>query len=122
MSQKRKFGKYIEKFPESVRKIALSLRVLIIKLIPRVSETVHPGMKWIAYGIPKTIIAIKPEQKHVNLFFFQGVQLDDPNHLLKGSGARLRFIPVRDTTENKDIITSFIKQAYFLHIKKKITF
>ena len=122
MSQKRVFGKYIQQFPEKVRKIALNLRVLILKLIPRVSETVHPGMKWITYGTPRSIIAIKPEQKCVNLFFFEGIRLRDPNHILKGSGARLRFIQVTDVAKSRDIITDFIEQAYFMQVRKKIRF
>ena len=122
MSQKRVFGKYIQQFPEKVRKIALNLRVLILKLIPRVSETVHPGMKWITYGTPRSIIAIKPEQKCVNLFFFEGIRLRDPNHILKGSGARLRFISVSQIEKDKEIITDFIEQAYSMHVKRKITF
>lgn len=122
MTQKRVFGKYIQQFPENVRNIALNLRVLILKLIPRVSETVHPGMKWISYGSPKSVLAIKPAQNHVKLFFFEGVKLRDPNKLLKGSGTRLRFIPVVNVANSKEIIADFIEQAHFIHAKKKITF
>ena len=120
MSQKRTFGKYLQKFPDEIRKIALKLRVLILKVIPRASETVHPGMKWIVYGVPRSIIAIKPGQKHVNLFFFEGIQLRDPNHILRGSGTRLRYIPVVEVEKKKKIINEFIEQAYFIHVKKKI--
>ncbi len=120
MSQKRAFGKYLQQFPENIRNIAVNLRILILKLIPRVIETVHPGMKWISYGTPKSVLAIKPEQSHVKLFFFEGVRLHDPNNLLKGSGSRLRFISVIDLAKSKNIITDLIKQAYFMHTKKKM--
>ncbi len=119
MSEKRTFGKYLETFPEDVRKIALKLRVTILKKIPRVSESVHLGMKWIVYGAPRSIIAIKPEDKHVNLFFFEGVKLRDPDHILKGSGTRLRYIIVTDVEKNRKLIEDFIDQAYFMHIKRK---
>ena len=119
MSEKRTFGKYLETFPEEVRKIALNLRVTILKKIPRVSENVHPGMKWIVYGAPRSIIAIKPEEKYVKLFFFEGSKMHDPDHILRSSGSRLCFIIVTDMEKNKKLIEDFIDQAYFIHVKNK---
>lgn len=121
MSQKRAFGNYLQQFPEKVRNIALNIRIIILKIIPKVVETVHPGMKWISYGSPKSILAIKPEQNHVKLFFFEGVRLRDPNNILKGSGTRLRFIPIKEIEKNKEKITDLIIQAHDLHVKKKFS-
>ena len=119
MSQKRVFGKYLEQFPEEVRKIALNLRVLILKIIPRVVETVRPGMKWITYGVPKSILAIKPQSNHVRLYFFEGVQLDNSNGLLRGSGTRMRFLTITNFVSLKDKIGDLVDQAWDINKKKK---
>jgi len=115
----RNFGKYLEQYPENIRKIALALRVGILKIIPTAEEKVHIGMKWVAYGAPRAIFAIKPEQNHVKLFFFEGAKLSDPDHVLRGSGSRLRFIPVTNTEKEGKIIEGLMEQAYFLHKKEK---
>jgi hypothetical protein len=120
MSQKHAFGKFLGTFPEKTRKISVNLRVMILKIIPRASETVHSGMNWVVYGVPRSIIAIKPEEKSVKLFFFEGVKLNDPYNLLKGSGTRLRFINVPEINQNKEKIMELIKQAYFLTVKKNL--
>jgi hypothetical protein len=119
MSQKRVFGKYLQQFPEQVRKIALNLRVLILELMPKAQETVHPGMKWIAYGAPRSIIAIKPDLDHVKLIFFEGSRLVNSDQLLDGSGSRLRFISIKDVAKMKNELTELIEQAYDLERKKK---
>lgn len=121
MPNQMTFGTYLEEYPEGVRKIALNLRVLILKLLPRgVIETVHPGMKWITYGIPKSILAIKPGTNEVKLFFFEGVQLDNKIQLLKGSGSRLRFISIKNVDNLKEQLSELIEQAYDLEKKKKV--
>ncbi len=119
MSQKREFGKYLEQFAEKTRKLSVNLRVLILKIIPKAVEKVHIGMKWITYGVPRSIVAIKPMQNHVKLFFFEGVLLEDPDHLLHGSGARLRFVQVKDLNTERKSLEKLIIEAYDLQKKKK---
>ncbi|MBN2155363.1 MAG: hypothetical protein JW776_04925 [Candidatus Lokiarchaeota archaeon] len=120
VSQDQTFGKYLEKFPEKIRKIALSLRVMILKIIPNAQEKVHIGMKWITYGIPRSIIAIKPEYDHIKLFFFEGTRLMDPSNLLKGSGTRLRFVPISTLANMKEDLNLLIEQVS--DVQKKRTF
>jgi hypothetical protein len=119
MPIQKTFGKYMEKFPEKIRKLAVSIRILILKIIPRAQEVVHPGMKWITYGIPRSIIAIKPKENEVQVHFFEGVQFNDPKCVLKGSGSRLRYISVLDLRTSKKSLEKFITQAYDVQKKKK---
>jgi len=118
MSQKRVFGKYLQQFPEKVRKIALNLRVLILKIIPKAVETVHPGLKWITYGVSRSVIAIKPGVDHVKLFFFEGTRLANSEQLLSGSGSRLRFISIKEVSKLDKELTDLIEQAHDLERKK----
>jgi hypothetical protein len=39
------------------------------------------------------ILSIALYPRWINLFFMRGVELDDPHHLLKGEGSRVRHVP-----------------------------
>ena len=56
---------------------------------------------------------IMPFRSWVNLGFFQGVSLMDPQGLLEGTGARLRHIKLRtvDDTEQPGV-RALVEEAY----------
>ena len=79
--------------------IAEQLRVLIIGLYPDVVEVPWPKQKIIGYGVgPKKMSEhycyIGAFKKHVNLGFYYGAILPDPQRLLEGTGKNLRHIKV----------------------------
>ena len=79
--------------------IAERLRVLIIELYPDVVEVPWPKQKIIGYGVgPKKMSEhycyIGAFKKHVNLGFYYGAILPDPQRLLEGTGKNLRHIKV----------------------------
>ena len=79
--------------------IAEQLRVLIIGLYPDVVEVPWPKQKIIGYGVgPKKMSEhycyIGTFKKHVNLGFYYGAILPDPQRLLEGTGKNLRHIKV----------------------------
>lgn len=49
----------------------------------------------------QAFIHIATYANHVNLGFNQGVKLDDPSQLLKGSGKAIRHIRIHETTDLK---------------------
>lgn len=50
---------------------------------------------------------------HVNVGFFAGAALDDPAHLLEGTGKRMRHVKLRPGREpDARALTALIRQAY----------
>jgi hypothetical protein len=82
------------------------LRRLILEVYPEVVEVPWPKQKIIGYGVgPKKMSEhfcyIGVYRNHVNLGFYYGATLEDPDGLLEGTGKKLRHIKVRDVEQAK---------------------
>ena len=87
-----------------VEQISLQLRELIIEIYPAVVEVPWPKQRIIGYGVgPKKMSEhfcyIAAQSKYVNLGFYYGADLHDPERLLEGTGKKLRHIKVRDVDQ-----------------------
>ena len=87
-----------------VKEIARRLRKLFIDFYPEVVEVPWPKQKIIGYGVgPKKMSEhfcyIGAHREHVNLGFYYGAELSDPEGLLEGTGKKLRHIKVRKVEE-----------------------
>lgn len=52
-------------------------------------------------------------KSHVNVGFFQGAELDDPDGLLEGTGKFMRHVKIKpDSIVNKSALISLIQSAY----------
>src|SRR5436190_13079039 len=87
----------------TVRETALSLRDLVLELMPDAVEQVDPSDGLIAYGtgprLGEQVFAIVPHGAHVNLQFADGVDLPDPARLLEGTGKRVRHVKNRSVLD-----------------------
>ena len=82
-----------------VQDLARQAKALITKIMPAVVEVAWPTQGIIGYGVgPKKMseqfcyIAVLKD--HINLGFYYGADLPDPNHLLEGTGKLLRHIKI----------------------------
>lgn len=71
--------------------IAEQLRAVVLDAVPDAIERVRSGWRLIGYDLPirkrGTMFAwVWPEPEHVHLGFPRGVQMDDPNGVMKGAG------------------------------------
>jgi hypothetical protein len=87
-----------------VKEIAKRLRKLIIDVYPDVVEVPWPKQRIVGYGVgPKKMSEhfcyIGAHRDHVNLGFYYGAELSDPEELLEGTGKKLRHIKVREIEE-----------------------
>ena len=94
------FDDLLEITKESLRPVAIALRELVLEIEPSACEVVRLGDRAATYGVgPRKMIDgyayILPHGRWVNLGFYHGVDLPDPEALLEGSGARLRHVKVR---------------------------
>ena len=99
-----------------VKEIAERLRALIIEVYPEVVEVPWPKQKIVGYGVgPKKMSEhfcyIGAFKKHVNLGFYYGVELPDPQGLLEGTGKNLRHIKVKNLEEVEQPALRDILQA-----------
>lgn len=98
------FAELIAPVSEPQLSIIQQLRDLIYKLDPDTTEVVRMGDNAATYGIgprktKEGYCYLMPHKKWVNLGFFSGGLLDDPDGLLEGTGKKLRHIKVRSSSE-----------------------
>jgi hypothetical protein len=84
-----------------VRQMVEFLRNLIIEIDPDTVEVPRPGERSLGYGIgPKKMSEayayLMPQTDYVNLGFYHGASLKDPEGLLEGMGKGLRHVKVYD--------------------------
>ena len=83
-----------------VQAIANEARKIIADLLPVVTEVPWARQRTVGYGVgPKKMTEhfcyLAPQTTYLNIGFFYGVELDDPQGLLEGTGKLLRHIKVR---------------------------
>jgi hypothetical protein len=104
---KTKFGSFddlLDITEEPLQPIMLALREMILAIDPDACEVVRLGDRAATYGVgPKKMIEgytyILPYKSWVNLGFYRGAILEDPNNLLEGTGKNMRHIKIRSLEE-----------------------
>lgn len=98
------FEDLLEITVEGLRPIVTALREVILEVDPDSCEVVRLGDRAATYGVgPRKMIDgyayILPHKRWVNLGFYQGAELADPEALLEGTGAKMRHVKVRSVDE-----------------------
>ena len=83
---------------------ARALRRIVFAGLPGAIEVVRLGDGAASYGVgPKKMseshVYIMPKTAYVNLGFYHGVGLPDPEGLLEGTGKKMRHVKVRSVEE-----------------------
>lgn len=98
------FSAWKEDQSEDNRKMISALQKLIADIAPHFSPTVKWGQGcWVDGNEPR--VFIHTEDDHVQLGFYSGSTLSDPQGLLAGNGKYVRFVRIYD---NKDINTALL--------------
>lgn len=124
--------KFIEKVPIDLQDICRTLYTLVRTQCTEANESIYHGAICFSTSLLKfsPFIYISPQNKWVNLGFFFGADLPDPQHLLIGEGKRMRHIKIRKKTEaDNPAIKLIVKTAsekaqkdieqVYLSLKKK---
>jgi hypothetical protein len=91
-------GKFTPEIAGQIRDILSRMRARV----PGAVELVYDNYNALAIGfasgerVANVIFSIACYPRWVSLFFWPGVDLEDPNRLLKGSGTKCRHIVLRD--------------------------
>ncbi|MEM8485043.1 MAG: DUF1801 domain-containing protein [Bacteroidota bacterium] len=113
MKSATKFGTFeelIAAIPADLQAICTSLKEVILDLHPETVEVVRLGDNAASYGLgPKKMSEayayIMPRNGYVNLGFFYGAILSDPDGLLEGTGKKLRHVKIRSLAQASDEAT-----------------
>src|SRR5438552_17818472 len=96
------FEDAIVKASPHARELACQLRTLVAAVMPDVVEVPWPKMRMASYGVgPKKsehFCYISAQKDNVNLGFYYGAELPDPEGLLQGPGKLLRHVKIREPT------------------------
>lgn len=102
---------FLSSFSPDVRNLALQLREMVIEMNPDAIEQIDVPAHLLAYGYAQTythlICVIILYKDYVNLGFPRGVDLDDPDGLLEGTGKKARHVKIRseDQIESPGVLT-----------------
>ena len=117
---KAQFGTFddlLEITEESLRPIVTALREVIVSVDPNTCEVVRLGDRAATYGVgPRKMLDgyayILPHKRWVNLGFYQGVDLADPEGLLEGTGAKMRHVKIRSLDDaNRSAVRALVRGA-----------
>jgi hypothetical protein len=105
---------WLENLPAEQKPIIEALRRLIEAVAPEAHENISRDAVW--YNPPDSgypILYITVFQAHVNLGFFYGGFVPDPERLLIGSGKRMRHLKIRSLQETENpAVTHLLTHAW----------
>jgi hypothetical protein len=95
------FEEAVARANPQARELAYGLRALVVEVMPKVVEVPWPKMRMASYGVgPKKMSEhfcyISAQKDNVNLGFYYGTELSDPDGLLRGTGKLLRHVKIRE--------------------------
>ena len=109
------FEKLLVNNKPEAQALALDLRRLVQRLLPKAEEKIYSGWGVADYGFGEAgrgFMTIGPQKGYVNLYFMNGVDLEDPTGLLVGTGKRMRHIRVQSPADLKNrALHALIRQA-----------
>ncbi len=115
MPQRVDVEKYLSSFNNPMSELALKTRNKILEIDKELDEEI----KWnnLTYKKNGPLFAIVIHKNHINLEFWKGTDLYDPEQLIEGTGKRIRHFKIKDEYNISPQMEGFIKQAIDLDKK-----
>lgn len=110
----RTVDEYVAGFPDWRGALLESVRTIIRETAPDASEAVKWGQPvWSSNG---PAIHVKAFPRSVNLGFWRGADLDDPDGLLEGDGTRMKHLKLLAADDLRPAaVRGFVRQAIELN-------
>ncbi|MFQ5512652.1 MAG: DUF1801 domain-containing protein [Candidatus Krumholzibacteriia bacterium] len=113
MSAEKEITELLSGSTPEVRSLVGTLRKIVAEAVPAATETVKRGWRTITYEDEGIVCYIAPLRKHVDLGFYEGVRLRDPEKLLEGRGKKLRHIKIwKENDIRKREFEELVKEAF----------
>ena len=84
MADKKTVDSWMEELGPSLREIAQTLRGIILQAVPDISESIKWGTP--NYAKSGHVCYLAANKGHINLGFFNGAGLNNPDGLIEGTG------------------------------------
>lgn len=108
---------YIDSLEGWQQDAAAQVRGIVTAAAPEAKEAV----KWAqaVYEVNGPFAYIRAFKNSVNFGFWRGVDIDDPNGLLQGSGEKMRHVKLTGAADiEEEAFSAFVKQAVQLNLEK----
>jgi hypothetical protein len=107
---------FLSNFSKESQGLALDLRDLVLGMVPEALEQIDVPAHMLAYGYAETykhlICVIILQKDYVNLGFPKGVDLEDPEALLEGTGKKARHVKIHTLDEaDSPGVLSLLKES-----------
>jgi hypothetical protein len=101
---------FLAGLPDEQRPVVAALRRIVIDVAPQASEGVKWGMP--VYDQNGVFCYISAHREHVNLGFYRGSELPDPEGVLEGGGGGMRHVKIRRPDEIREpVLRELVEQA-----------
>lgn len=116
MSAEKEITELLSGSTPEVQSLVGTLRKIVAEAAPTATETVKEGWRTITYEDEGIVCYIAPLRRHVDLGFYNGVRLKDPEKLLEGHGKKLRHIKIwkENDIREKDF-QNLVREAFAVH-------
>lgn len=115
---KREYLEFLVPYEPRIRQLALATRALVLQEAPDATELIYDAYNAVATGYTFTgrpsdaFVHIAVYAGWVNLGFNRGVELDDPQELLQGSGRWVRHIRISEMADSrKSVLRRLLRAA-----------
>ena len=101
-----------------LRPVVSALKAMVLDVHADACEVVRLGDRAATYGVgPRKMtdgyVYILPHAAWVNLGFYRGADLPDPEALLEGTGARMRHVKIRSVDDaRRPAVRALVAAAY----------
>lgn len=102
-------------FPHPVPDLCWQLRDIVMDVAPNAVEKVRPGWRLLGFDLNQYFCAVAPQRDHARLVFERGMELEDPDGRLQGTGTQVRWLRF-DAPEDIDeaVVRAFVEAAVAL--------
>ncbi len=90
---------YVFQLPQSQQGIVQNLRAFIARNYPDLTETLKWHVPVYSLSMTNHLLGIQVFKRQVNLNFFKGAQLYDPQGILAGQGKQVRHVTFREIND-----------------------
>lgn len=116
MQADKAVDEFLSRYDENVFNHATKLREVLFAQLPNIMEQIDTSAKMIAYcygqKYTELICVLIPSKKGLKLGFNKGVDLPDPDKLLKGTGKISRYVEIESDKQIKSgALKKLLKRA-----------
>ena len=109
MSKPTTVDAYVEGVDEGMRPLFRALRAFVREHAPALEERLYMAIP--SYCSDRVLLYLADHSKHVNLGFYEGAHLPDPDGLLEGTGKNLRHVKVRSAADLTPELARLVRTA-----------